>query len=216
MRIGRDSAIRIVGAGLCVAGTLMVGYAGWQYGVGALRADAARRQWEEQQAHATVALARERVSRGSAAAFAQVAAGSPVARLRIPRIRLDEIVLEGVGDDELNAAPGHLPGSALPGMRGNSVISAHRDRHFSRLAELQLGDTILTETGQSAGKWVIVGRRVIGKDTPALFQTRGPMLTLTTCWPVQYFGSAPDRLILSAKPIDGGGKATLTATAGGI
>jgi sortase A len=101
-------------------------------------------------------------------------------------------------------------------MRGNSVISAHRDRHFSRLAELQLGDTILTETGQSTGKWVIVGRRVVGKDTPALFQTRGPVLTLTTCWPVQYFGSAPDRLILSAKPIDGSGNATLTATSGGI
>ena len=214
MRVGQLNAIRTAGAGLCTAGALMILYAGWQYGVGALRADAARRQWEEQQAHQTVALARERVSRGTVGALAQFAAGSPVARIRIPRIRLDEIVLEGVGDDELNAAPGHLPGSVLPGMRGNSVISAHRDRHFSRLAELQLGDTILTETGQSAGKWVIVGRRVVGKNTPALFQTKGPMLTLTTCWPVQYFGSAPDRLILSAKPVSGSG--TSIAASGAI
>lgn len=131
------------------------------------------------------------------------AVGAPVARLTIPRIRLDEIVVEGVGDDELNAGPGHLPGSALPGMRGNAVISAHRDRHFSHLDELQFGDTIRTETGQSSGAWVIVGRRVVGRDTPALFQSKEPMLTLTTCWPVRYFGSAPDRLILTAKPVAG-------------
>src|SRR2546423_11599774 len=76
-------------------------------------------------------------------------------------------------------------------------------RHFSRLDELQLGDTIRTETGHSSGMWVVVGRRVIGRDTPALFQSKEPLLTLTTCWPVRYFGSAPDRLILSAKPIAG-------------
>jgi sortase A len=95
-----------------------------------------------------------------------------------------------------------LPGSVLPGMRGNAVISAHRDRHFSRLDELQLGDTIRTETGHSRGSWVIVGRRIVGRTTPALFVANEPLLTLTTCWPVRYFGSAPDRLILSAKPIE--------------
>jgi sortase (surface protein transpeptidase) len=42
---------------------------------------------------------------------------------------------------------------------------------------------------------------VLGRDAPALFQTTQPTLTLTTCWPVRYFGSAPDRLILTARPI---------------
>ena len=197
-------------------GALIVGYAVFEYGKGALRSDAARRQWEEQQAHATVALARERASRATAGPLTRVMAGAPVARLWIPRIHLDEVVVEGVGDDELNAAPGHLPGSALPGFRGNSVISAHRDRHFSRLDELQIGDTIRTETSQSSGSWVIVGRRVVGKDTPALFQTKDPTLTLTTCWPVRYFGSAPDRLVLSAKPLAGSWSGQLTASAGDI
>jgi sortase A len=132
----------------------------------------------------------------------RVAVGAPVARLRIPRIRLDEIVVEGVGDDELSAGPGHLPGSALPGMSGNAVISAHRDRHFSRLDELQLGDTIRTETDQSSKAWVVVSRRIVGRDKPALFKANEPLLTLTTCWPVRYFGDAPDRLILSAKPVE--------------
>jgi len=216
MYIGADRTVRSTGAALCILGALMVTYVAFEYGKGALRSDAARRQWEEQQAHATVNMARERASRGSAGFLTRVAAGAPVARLWIPRIHLDEVVVEGVGDDELNAAPGHLPGSALPGVSGNSVISAHRDRHFSRLDELQIGDTIQTETSQSKGSWVIVARRVVGKDTPALFQTKQPTLTLTTCWPVRYFGNAPDRLILSARPVAGSWSGQVTASAGDI
>jgi sortase A len=188
---------------LCVVGALLLGSASFQYAAGTYRADLARRQWDEQQARADVATARARASAGSQPAIERVAIGAPVARLQIPRIHLDEIVLEGVGDDELNAGPGHLPGSVLPGISGNAVISAHRDRHFHRLDELQLGDTIRTETGHSSGLWVIVGRRVVGRDAPALFTANEPMLTLTTCWPVRYFGSAPDRLIVSAKAVTG-------------
>jgi len=180
---------------------MLIGHAGLEYAKGAYRADLARQQWEAQQARNAVATARERAANSVAFASRSAAVGAPVARLSIPRIGLDEIVVEGVGDDELNAGPGHLPGSALPGMPGNAVISAHRDRHFSHLDALQLGDTIRTETGQSSAIWVIVGRRVIDRNAPALFQSAEPLLTLTTCWPVRYFGSAPDRLILTAKPV---------------
>jgi sortase A len=194
--------LRALAVTLCLGGALVLGYVGIRYASGAFRADAVRRQWEAQQARATVARARATAGAETMSAVERIAAGAPVARLRIPRIRLDEIVVEGVGDDELNASPGHLPGSALPGMNGNAVISAHRDRHFSRLDELQLGDTIRTETSQSSNAWVIVARRVVGRDTPALFRANEPLLTLTTCWPVRYFGDAPDRLILNAKPLE--------------
>jgi sortase A len=198
--VTRDRVTTLGGWTLCVAGAVAVAYAGAQYATGRYRADVARRQGEEQQAHASVARAREKAA-GVAFASERVAIGAPVARLTVPRIQLDEIVLEGVGDDELNAGPGHLPGSVLPGMRGNAVVSAHRDRHFNHLDELQLGDTIRTETGQSSAVWVIVGRRIVDRGAPALFRTSEPTLTLTTCWPVRYFGSAPDRLILTAKPV---------------
>jgi LPXTG-site transpeptidase (sortase) family protein len=199
--VNADRVVRIAGAGLCIAGAVLIGHAGFRYARGAYQADLARQQWEARQAQSAVAAARERVANSVTFASRSLAVGTPVARLRIPRIGLDEIVIEGVGDDELNAGPGHLPGSALPGMPGNAVISAHRDRHFSRLDALQLGDTIRTETGQSNGIWVIVGRRIIDRNAPALFQSKEPVLTLTTCWPVRYFGSAPDRLILSAKEV---------------
>lgn len=202
---------RTLGATLCVLGVAMLVYAGAKYTSGALRADSMRRQWNEQQAQALVSQARARAG-DRMLGIDHVAIGAPVARLHIPRIHLDEIVIEGVGDDELNAGPGHLPGSALPGMTGNSVISAHRDRHFRRLDELQLGDTIRTETGHSTDSWVIVERRIVGRATPALFGSKQRLLTLTTCWPVRYFGDAPDRLILSARPAGASQRSSLAGS----
>ncbi|HEY9230336.1 MAG TPA: sortase, partial [Gemmatimonadaceae bacterium] len=80
-------------------------------------------------------------------------------------------------------------------------VSAHRDRHFKRFDELRVGDTIRTESGYRSMAWVVVTRRVIDKDAPALFRRRDTTLTLTTCWPIRYFGTAPDRLIITAKPV---------------
>lgn len=189
---------RPVGLLLFALGGLLLAFAVGRYAVGIVRADAARAAWNDAEARATVARAR------SMAVLHRrdvLDIGAPVARLVIPRIDLDEIVLEGVDGDELNAGPGHLPGSAFPGEKGNAVISAHRDRHFSHLDALAVGDTIRTESGRYANTWVIVATRIVDKNAPALFNTREPTLTLTTCWPVRYLGSAPDRLIITARPV---------------
>lgn len=130
----------------------------------------------------------------------EIRIGTAVARLTIESIALDEIVLEGVGPVELNGGPGHFPGSVLPGGVGNSILSAHRDRHFRRVGELQVGSRIKTETRQGTVDWVVTERRIVGKDTPSLFEESTATLTLTTCWPLRYFGPAPDRLLIIATP----------------
>ena len=122
-------------------------------------------------------------------------------RLLIPAVQLDEVIVEGVDDDELDAGPGHLPGSVSPGEPGNAVISAHRDRHFHSLGRVVIGDTVITVTRTLRTTWVITGRRIVGRYQPSLFQSTEPELTLTTCWPIRYVGPAPDRLILTAKPV---------------
>lgn len=173
--------------------------AGGRYALGAVRADAARSEWDREAARH--AMERARLDAAGGARLGPLVAGAPVARVIAPTIGLDAIVLEGVDDDALNAGPGHLPGSALPGERGNAVISAHRDRHFNHLGELEIGDTLSTETGMRQTRWVVVSKRVIGKNLPALYHTPGPTLTLTTCWPMRYVGPAPERLIITAKPL---------------
>lgn len=184
----------------CVGGT-SVAFAGGRYAQGELQRQEARRAWEASEARAVVALARRTVAL-QATPGVPISPGAPVARLVIPRLLVDEIVLEGVDEYSLNAGPGHLPGSAYPGERGNSIVSAHRDRHFARLGEIRVGDTLITESGSRTDNWVVISKRVVAADVPALFRTKDATLTLTTCWPIRYIGTAPERLIVSAKRID--------------
>ena len=192
MRRALGSALYVVGAGVLLysAATLMRG---------ALARDAARSAWEQLEAQQAVAQVGASFAVRASPNFVT---GAPLARLVIPRIGLDEIVVEGVGGTELNSGPGHLPGSALPGEPGNAVVSAHRDRHFSELDRVTVGDTVVTETLAGRVLWVVTSRRIVGRGMPALYNTPTAVLTLTTCWPVRYFGSAPDRLLLVANPVE--------------
>jgi LPXTG-site transpeptidase (sortase) family protein len=189
---------RRIGFALMIAGGVMTTFAGSRYVSGAAAQDRARREWDAQAASNAFdeALASVAPRRNVA-----VRHGAPVARLQIAKIGLDEIVLEGIDDEAMNRGPGHYPGSPLPGAKGNSIISAHRDRHFRHLGELAVGDTLVTQSGTLTTRWVIVKRQVVGKERPVLFPAKTATLTLTTCWPIRYFGTAPDRLILTALPI---------------
>ncbi len=190
----------LLGYSLFCVGGASVAFAGGRYALGAWQQQEARQSWEDSEAQAIVALARRTAELGDGGS-APIVPGAPVARLMIPRLALDEIVIEGVDDYALNGGPGHLPGSAFPGERGNSIISAHRDRHFARLGEIRVGDTVVTESGARVERWVVIAKRIIDADAPALFRTNEATLTLTTCWPIRYVGTAPERLLVTAKPV---------------
>ena len=188
---------RLAGTTMLVAGSVLLTAAAADAAAGALARDRARAEWDRQIARQAV----ERVERAVApdGALIPVRRGAPLVRLRIPRLGLDEVVVEGVGDDELRAGPGHMPGSALPGERGNAVISAHRDRHFRELDELAVGDTVITETLAGPATWVVMKKTIVRRGAPALYQTDEPVLTLTTCWPVRVLGPAPERVLFEAR-----------------
>jgi sortase A len=193
----RAAIARRSGAVLIASGVLLLAYAGAGWASGALARDRVRSEWEVAEARRAVAAASALPLTGTARVEV---VGAPVARLVVPRLGLDEIVVEGVGERSLRAGPGHLPGSALPGEAGNAVLSAHRDRHFSRLDQLVVGDSAITIAGARTVRWRVTARRVVDRESPALFASNGPRLTLTTCWPVRYLGPAPDRLIVTLEP----------------
>lgn len=190
---------RAFGIALVATGGLMLASVTTVYARGAIARDEARARWEVAEAERALVMPDSDLAGVSAAARPPL--GTPVARLRVLAIELDEVVVEGVGFAELNAGPGHLPGSVLPGEAGNSIISAHRDRHFDRLDEVAIGDTIITDTGHQRNSWVVSDIKVVAASAPALRQTSTPTLTLTTCWPVRYSGPAPERLLVSARPL---------------
>lgn len=122
------------------------------------------------------------------------------AKLVIPKIGLDTIVVEGVTPEALKQGPGHMPGTALPGELGNSVLSGHRVTYgapFYRLDELENGELITLYTPTQKFNYIVVEKKVVSpSDTSVIKPTEEPMLTLTTCEP-RY--SARQRLIIRAK-----------------
>src|SRR5437763_125981 len=127
------------------------------------------------------------------------AAGDPVARLEVPRMGVDEIVVAGVGVDELKKGPGHYLQTPLPGEHGNAAIAGHRTTYgapFNRLDELAPGDEVLVTTVKGSYTYKVMNTHVVKPNqTEVLNPTPTPTLTLTTCNP-KY--SAKERLVVVA------------------
>src|SRR5712691_11515825 len=126
--------------------------------------------------------------------------GQPIARIRIPSAEIDFIVFAGSDTATLEKGPGHVPGTALPGVEGppnNCVITGHRDSHFRHLGWLRKGHTIELETPTGEKTYRIVEREIVKPDAiSVLAPTEKPRLTLITCYPFNYVGPAPERLVL--------------------
>lgn len=123
----------------------------------------------------------------------------PVAVLRIDKIHLEVPVLEGTDDLTLNRGVGRIPGTSSPGQAGNIGIAGHRDGFFRGLKDVQLGDTIVLETQQRPDTYVIDKVEIVTPDdTSVLRSTSVPSITLVTCYPFYFIGSAPQRYIVHA------------------
>jgi len=129
--------------------------------------------------------------------------GEAVARLVIPKIGLDKIVVSGVGRRDLQKGPGHFPGTPLPGQPGNSAIAGHRTTYgapFFRIDELVPGDEILVTTRQGSFRYEVMGTQIVLPSDVEVVEDQGDnRLTLTSCHP-KY--SARQRIIVSAALVD--------------
>lgn len=127
--------------------------------------------------------------------------GAVIGELSIPRLGLSTMVVEGDDTDDLKLAPGHIPGTALPGQHGNVGIAAHRDTFFRPLRLIRTGDVIGLTTMHGIYRYRVVSTTVVSPDdTRLLDPTRNDTLTLVTCYPFYYVGPAPKRFILRAEP----------------
>lgn len=122
-----------------------------------------------------------------------------IALLRIPKIRLEVPVLEGTDDLTLNRGVGLISGTAHPGEDGNIAIAGHRDGFFRGLKDIAPGDTIELATQKETDTYVI-DRIVIvePKDVSILARRPRTSVTLVTCYPFYFVGSAPQRYIVQA------------------
>jgi sortase A len=129
----------------------------------------------------------------------QLAEGSLVGRIAIPRLDVSTIVLEGVDGTTLRRGAGHIPETALPGDHGNVGIAAHRDSFFRALKDIRKNDIVRLETLKGTFRYKVDWTRIVTPDeTSVLGDTGDAELTLVTCYPFYYVGSAPQRFIVRA------------------
>jgi sortase A len=123
----------------------------------------------------------------------------PLAVLRIARIHLVVPVLEGTSDVTLNRGVGHIEETAMPGTGGNSGIAGHRDGFFRGLKDVGLGDAIELETLHGKQIYRIERAWIVNpEDVSVLDPTPEESITLVTCYPFYFVGSAPQRYIVRA------------------
>jgi len=123
----------------------------------------------------------------------------PMAVLRIPKIHLEVPVYNDTDDLTLNRGVGRILGTAHVGERGNLGIAGHRDGFFRGLKDLAQNDEIILDRISQSDTYVVREIQIVQpEDVSVLKPTPLPSVTLVTCFPFYYVGSAPQRYIVRA------------------
>ena len=109
----------------------------------------------------------------------------PVARLRVARIDVNEIVLAGASGRTLAFGPAHVDGTAMPGSVGLSVIAGHRDTHFEFLRQLQVGDELWVDRPDGSSIFYRVRHLAVldARADRVQLDAATDALELVTCFP---------------------------------
>jgi sortase A len=205
---------RVIALGLLVGGVCLIGYVAWQYfGTNWItsRAQSRLRTEVAQKGFVDYPTSNGPLPAGSTAPLRPVPKDA-LGYIRIPRIGLDMIFIEGTDPGTLKLGPGHYPGTPLPGQGGNVGIAGHRTTYlhpFWALNELKRGDQIILQTRKGMFVYKVEWLRVINpNDIWVVAPTKIPSLTLTTCNPRF---SAAQRLVVRAVLVSGNGGQTLTS-----
>lgn len=128
--------------------------------------------------------------------------GEPLAVLKISRLNVTAPVYKGTSRTTLDRGIGLVESSASPGEIGNIAVSGHRDGFFRPLKDIELGDTISLLTLNGDQDFLVSDIKIVDAlDISVLNDTGTTVLTLITCHPFYYIGYAPNRYIVTAKPV---------------
>jgi sortase A len=183
---------------------LLVALATLGYAVGSVGGAALYQDYESRQLDEVLRGARQ-----PSQALAQPVARRVLGRLEIPTLGVSTIVREGEDARTLQLAVGHIAGTALPGSSGNMGLAGHRDTFFRRLREIDVGDVIRLVAVEGTFTYVVESTQIVDPgDLWVLDPTAEPSLTLVTCYPFTYIGTAPERFIVKARLVPGPARAS--------
>lgn len=193
--VGRRHAYIVAVAVLLAFGAWQVGGAVWIHGKALVAQMLLERGWN----------ARLAGQDENAAKLWPWADTAPIGRLHVPRLKINQVILAGASGRTLAFGPGHLSGTALPGSRGHSILSGHRDTHFTFLRDLIPDDEVHIQ--RSDGKIVIyrvTGHQVVDARLAKFTDTPDrSTLTLVTCYPFDALDtSGPLRYVVFTESVE--------------
>jgi len=126
--------------------------------------------------------------------------GDVLGRVDIPRLGISVAVLQGTSSRTLRLGAGHIEGTPLPGDTGNSGIAGHRDTFFRELKDVRENDEIQLQTPTELIHYEVDWLKVVDPDDITVLEPSpsGSTLTLVTCYPFYFVGSAPKRFVVRA------------------
>ncbi|ANU10222.1 class D sortase [Planococcus antarcticus DSM 14505] len=125
--------------------------------------------------------------------------GDLMGELIIPKLEASLPIIHGTDEDELEKGVGHFAQSVMPGENDNSVLSGHRDTVFRELGEVGKGDTLIVKTHSGVFTYKVRQVRIVDEDDRTVIVPKPKAtLTVSTCYPFDYVGYAPERYILVA------------------
>lgn len=128
----------------------------------------------------------------------------PIAKLSVPSKNIDMVILEGGNGASLPFGPGHITSSALPGEEGISMLVAHRDTHFSFLAELNMNNRLLvTRTDKRVASYKVSSVNIIDtRKEEVRSKSMNSQLILVTCYPFDAVqAGTPYRYVITADAV---------------
>jgi sortase A len=129
--------------------------------------------------------------------------GDVIGELQIPRLQMSVMVFEGDDEGILSEGAGHIPGTASRSGSGNIGIAAHRDTYFRPLRLVHANDVIALKTPSGITRYAVTETEIVQpSDVGVLAGAPGRDLTLVTCYPFYYVGSAPQRFVVHARNLN--------------
>jgi sortase A len=128
----------------------------------------------------------------------------PIARIEVPRLKANAIVLHGSSGQALAFGPGHVEATPQAGSPGTAVYSAHRDTHFQFLKDVVAGDEVAVtlRTGDTH-RFRVTHTSVVRWDRSGIDPfADGHHLILATCWPLDAKFPGPKRYLVHAERVD--------------
>ncbi|MFC0469988.1 class D sortase [Halalkalibacter kiskunsagensis] len=126
--------------------------------------------------------------------------GDLMGELYIPKLDATLPIYHGTNEDELEKGVGHFAGSVLPGENDNAVLSGHRDTVFRKLGEVGENDELIVTTAAGEFTYKVKRVRIVDEDDRTVIVPKPKAtLTVSTCYPFNFVGAAPERYVLVAE-----------------